>query len=237
MSRICTNKDCQREITVSADRCPYCHTPLWEIVEEAKPPLAAAPKKIPQPVKPWVAPTHEEPKPEEVKPTTEPKPAEQFDQHIQDWVKMQEAASEDAEAVKALWGRFSFLPRRVRKTLIILVYTGFGLWLCSIWSWPGIKKFITDDPEMLKLIWAAAIGIPAGMVLFILKEFPDWFRLYDYANAPQWYRNHARQPNRAWKMLSRLLFCLHVLLIVAALVGFIYLAVVFWTTFSKSKHK
>ena len=237
MSRICTNKDCQREISLAGDLCPYCHSPVVGIVPEVKPSPAAAPKKIPQPVKPWVAPTHEEPKPVEVKPTADPKPVEQFDQHIQDWVKVQEAASEDAEAVKALWGRFSFLPRRVRKTLIILVYTGFGLWLCSIWSWPGIKKFITDDPEMLKLIRALAIGFPAGLVLAFLNDYPDWFRLSDFASAPQWYRNQARQPNRAWKILSRLLFCLHVLLIVACLVGLIYLAVVFLTTFSKSKHK
>ena len=62
MARICTNKDCQREIAGPGDKCPYCHTPVREIAPEAKPQSAAAPKKTAEPVKPWVAPTREEPK-------------------------------------------------------------------------------------------------------------------------------------------------------------------------------
>jgi len=63
MARICTNKDCQREVYLTTDKCPYCHAPVREIVPDIEPPPpTASPKNTVQPVKPWVAPTREEPK-------------------------------------------------------------------------------------------------------------------------------------------------------------------------------
>lgn len=71
MPRICSNPDCQRETYLPADLCPYCHKPVVEIHAEVKSQSAAAsPKQPARPVKPWVAPTREEPKPE----VAEPKP-------------------------------------------------------------------------------------------------------------------------------------------------------------------
>lgn len=54
---------------MAGDLCPYCHSPVREIVPEVKPPPAASPKKTAKPVKPWVAPKGEESKPDEPKPS------------------------------------------------------------------------------------------------------------------------------------------------------------------------